>query len=98
SQEPAPEEARMNQVGERPEFSTAQVWLRSALIVIYFVVASVIIPSRVIEAGFLSSSPGDLFSDDTWDIIRSLIGSGVWLAAFGLGVWGLRRLQQRDVI
>jgi hypothetical protein len=51
----------------------------------------------VIEAGFLADPPGDV-SGDTWEDIRGLIGSGVWLAAFGLGVWGLRRLQQRGVI
>jgi hypothetical protein len=88
----------MNRTVDRPEFSTGQAWFRSLLIVAYFIVATVIIPSMVIEAGLLAEAPGDVVSDDTWDDIRGLIGSGVWLAAFGLGVWGLRRLQQRGVI
>ena len=87
----------MNRTVDRPEFSTGQAWFRSLLIVAYFIVATVFIPSMVIEAGFLADPPGDV-SGDTWDDIRGLIGSGVWLAAFGLGVWGLRRLQQRGVI
>ena len=87
----------MNRTVDRPEFSTGQAWFRSLLIVAYFIVATVFIPSMVIEAGFLAEPPGDV-SSDTWEDIRGLIGSGVWLAAFGLGVWGLRRLQQRGVI
>ena len=59
------------------------------------------IPSRVVESGALASPPsvwGDLISNDLWEIIRSLIGTGVWLVALGIGVWGLRRVQRSKVI
>lgn len=81
-------------------FTTAQSWLKSGAIVVYFIVATVFIPSRVVAAGFLATAPSflDALSADQWDIIRSLIGTGVWMAALGLGVWGLRRLQQGKVI
>jgi len=88
----------MNRTVDRLEFSAGQAWLRSLLIVAYFIVAAVIIPSMILEAGLLAEAPGDVVSEDTWNDIRNLIGTGVWLAAFGFGVWGLRRLQQRGVI
>lgn len=83
------------------DFTTAQVWIKSILIVLYFVVATVVLPSRLIEAEFLASPPsvwGDLFSTDLWDTIRSVLVTGVWLVALGVGVWGLRRIQRRGVI
>jgi mono/diheme cytochrome c family protein len=82
-------------------FTTLQTWLKASLIFLYFTLATVFIPSRVVESEVLASPPsvwGDLISDDLWDIIRSLIGTGVWLVALGLGVWGLRRIQQSRVI
>ena len=82
-------------------FTPAQTWLKSAVIVVYFIVATVVIPSAVLESGLLASPPSvyqDLISTEQWDIIRSLIGSGVWLVAVGLGFWGLRRVQRDRVI
>ena len=82
-------------------FTQAQSWLKSAAIVLYFIIATVAIPSMVLQSSFLASPPSvydDLISTDLWDIIRSLIGSGVWLAAVGLGFWGLRRVQRSKVI
>ncbi len=82
-------------------FTPVQNWLKAGAIVLYFVIATVFIPSLVVESGALASPPSawdDLISTDLWDIIRSLIGTGVWLVAFGLGVWGLRRVQRNKVI
>jgi hypothetical protein len=82
-------------------FTPVQTWLKSGAIVLYFIVATVFIPSLVVESGALASPPsvwGDLISNDLWDIIRSLIGTGVWLVAFGVGIWGLRRVQRDRVI
>jgi hypothetical protein len=53
------------------------------------------------ESELLADPPsvyGDLISSDLWDIIRSLTGTVVWLAALGAGVWGLRRIQRDRVI
>lgn len=82
-------------------FSTAQVWVKSLLIFLYFVVATVFIPSLVVESSLLASPPsvyGDLFSTDTWGVFRDLIGAGVWLGALLLGFWALRRAQREDII
>jgi mono/diheme cytochrome c family protein len=82
-------------------FTPVQTWLKAGVIVLYFIIATVFIPSRVVESGALASPPsvwGDLISSDLWDIIRSLIGTGVWLLALGIGVWGLRRVQRDRVI
>jgi len=82
-------------------FTTAQVWLKSGLIFAYFVVATVFIPSLVVEAGFLAQPPSvyeDLFSGESWGVIRDLIGTGVWLAALVFGFWALRRAQRQNVI
>lgn len=85
----------------RGTFTTAQVWLKAGLIFLYFVVATVFIPSMVVEAGFLAQPPSvyrDLFSGESWGVIRDLIGTGVWLAALVFGFWALRRAQRQNVI
>jgi len=82
-------------------FSSTQGWVKSILIVLYFIIATVFIPSQVVESSALASPPsvfGDSISADLWDTIRSLIGTGVWTVAFGIGVWGLRRMQRTRVI
>lgn len=86
---------------ETGRFTDVQTWLKSTAIVLYFIIATVAIPSMVMEASWLAAPPSvydDLISTETWDIIRSLIGSGVWLVALALGVWGLRRVQRSRVI
>jgi mono/diheme cytochrome c family protein len=83
------------------KFSDVQSWLKATAIVLYFILATVFLPSKVVESGALASPPsvwGDLISTDLWDVIRSLIGTGVWLVALGIGLWGLRRVQQNKVI
>ena len=82
-------------------FSSVQTWLKAGVIVLYFIIATVFIPSKVVESGALASPPSvwdDLISSDLWDIIRSLIGTGIWLLALGVGIWGLRRVQRNKVI
>lgn len=86
---------------EGGKFTDVQTWLKATAIVLYFILATVFIPSKVVESGALASPPSvweDLISNDLWDVIRSLIGTGVWLVALGIGVWGLRRVQQNKVI
>jgi mono/diheme cytochrome c family protein len=82
-------------------FTPVQTWLKASAIVLYFIVATVFIPSRVVESDALAAPPsvwGDLISSDLWEIIRSLIGTGVWVLALGVGIWGLRRIQRNRVI
>lgn len=82
-------------------FTTLQVWLKAGLIFLYFVVATVFIPSLVVESGFLAQPPSvyeGLFSGDSWGVIRDLIGSGVWLGALVFGFWALRRAQRQNLI
>ena len=82
-------------------FTPVQTWLKAGVIVLYFILATVFLPSKVVESGALASPPsvwGDLISTELWDVIRSLIGTGVWLVALGVGIWGLRRVQRDRVI
>ena len=85
----------------RGTFTTLQVWLKAGLIFTYFVIATVFIPSMVVEAGFLAQPPSvyeDVFSGKSWGVIRDLMGSGVWLVAVGFGFWALRRAQRQNLI
>ena len=80
------------------QMSTAQVWLRSAAVFIYFVIATVFVPSMVVESSALAGPPSayvDQLSPATWSLIRDLIGTTVWLVALVIGFVGLRRLQAR---
>ena len=82
-------------------FTTAQVWLKALGIFFYFVIATVFIPSLIVESSLLASPPSvyqDLFSGESWGLIRDLIGTGVWVGALLLGFWALRRAQREDVI
>lgn len=83
------------------DFTPVQVWLKAALIVLYFVIATVVIPSLVVESGLLATPPSvytDLFSSDTWGTVRDLVGAGVWFGALAFGIWMLRRAQKNRVI
>jgi mono/diheme cytochrome c family protein len=83
------------------KFTTVQVWLKALAIFVYFVAATVFIPSLIVESSLLASPPSvyqDLFSGESWGLIRDLIGTGVWLGALLLGFWALRRAQREDVI
>jgi len=82
-------------------FSTIQTWLKAMAIFAYFVVATVFVPSLVVQSSFLARPPSvyrDLFTAETWGVIRDLIGAGVWLGALVLGIWALRRAQREGMI
>ncbi len=86
---------------EQGTFSTAQTWLKALAIFVYFTVATVFIPSLVVESSLLASPPSvyqDVFSGDSWGLIRDLIASAVWIGALLLGLWALRRGQREDII
>ncbi len=82
-------------------FSTVQVWLKALLIFAYFVIATIFLPSLLVESSFLASPPSvweDVFSSKTWGLIRDLLGAGLWFGALLFGLWALRRAQRQDVI
>ncbi len=57
-----------------------QGWLRALIIVLYFVLATVWIPSLVISSGVVARLPR---------LARDLVGTGVWLGALALGIYAL---------
>ena len=70
-------------------FSTSVVWVKTAAVVLFFVVFTVMLPSMVLKWSVLSSVPS---------LMRDLIGSGVWFVALAAGFFLLRRAQQRRVL
>jgi len=82
-------------------FTTFQVWLKALAIFAYFVLATVFLPSLIVESSLLARPPAvyeDLFSGEFWGVVRDVIGTAVWLGALGLGLWALRRAQREDMI
>jgi hypothetical protein len=61
--------------------------LKTGVIVVYFVVGTVVLPSRILELSVVTALPR---------IARDLVGVGVWMAAVGLGLWGLWWAQRRN--
>ncbi|HSG80420.1 MAG TPA: hypothetical protein VLD62_12630 [Acidimicrobiia bacterium] len=62
-------------------------WARAALVFVYFVGMTVIVPDYVV--GALGSAS---------NFVRDAVVLVVWTVGFGAGLWGLRRLQSRGVI
>ena len=72
----------------RPEadyFSWGSAWMRAAVIVAYFAIATVWLPSAIIEFGPVSTAPR---------LVQDLLSSGVWFVALAAGVVGLRYAQK----
>lgn len=65
---------------DRVHLSWPKAWLKTAVIVVYFVVATVWLPSRIVQAGFVARLPR---------FARDLIGSGAWLIPMALGIYAL---------
>lgn len=70
---------------EGDDFTWGSAWLRAGIIVLYFAVATVWLPSAIIEFGPVSTAPR---------IVQDLLGSGVWVLALAAGVVGLRYAQK----
>jgi len=70
-------------------FGTLDVWAKTAVIVLFFIVFTVMIPSMIIKAGFLSSLPS---------LARDLLGTGAWVIFLGGGMYLLRRAQKSRVL
>lgn len=78
---------RVVAVIDRTHTSGVDVALKAGLIVVYFVVGTVVLPSRILELSVVTALPR---------IARDLVGVGVWTVAVGLGLWGLWWAQRRN--
>ena len=58
-------------------------------IVVYFIVATVWLPSWVLGLGLLADLP---------NLVRDLLGAGVWAVFLGVGIVGLRWGQRAGLI
>ena len=63
--------------------------LRAGAIFLYFVVFTVVVPDVVIGLDAIATAS---------DIVRDAVVLTIWTIGFVGGVWGLRRLQARDLI
>ncbi len=78
-------------------FTSLQVWLKVAVIVIYIVIATVWFPSWLMKPNSLAvirDLYSGLMSADTWSTVLSLIVSGVWFVALVIGLGAMRVAQQ----
>jgi mono/diheme cytochrome c family protein len=62
-------------------------WLKTGVIVAYFVLGTVVLPSLILELNVVTALPR---------IARDLVGVAVWTVAVGLGLWGLWWAQRRN--
>jgi hypothetical protein len=85
--------------GADGRFTSFQVWVKVAIIVLYIVIATVWLPSYLMKTFAI---PGDLFSDllstSAWDTALSLIASGVWATTLAFAFWALWKAQKSDFI
>ena len=58
-------------------------------ITLYFVIATIWLPSYVLKLGFVAGAPA---------VIRDTIGAGVWFVFLAVGFVGLRLAQRRGLI
>ena len=66
---------------EGDDFTWGSAWLRAGVIVAYFAVATVWLPSAVIGFGPVATAPG---------IVQDLLSSGIWIVALVAGIVGLQ--------
>lgn len=73
--------------------STSQSWWmaygKALLVVLYFVLATVWLPSWVLGIGFVERAA---------PVLHDLAGAGAWAIAMAVGLWALRRSQARGWI
>jgi mono/diheme cytochrome c family protein len=74
---------------DRHVFDWPRAWLKGLSIFLGVTVLTVIIPNFVLELGFVSGSPR---------LVQDLLGSGVWVAALALCLWGLWRGQRERML
>lgn len=70
-------------------FDWPRAWLKAVAIFLFFVLATVVLPSLVMEWGPVTRAPR---------IVQDLIGSGIWIVALGAGLYALWRGQRERVL
>lgn len=85
--------------GADGRFTSLQVWVKVAVIVLYIVIATVWLPSYLMKSFAI---PRDFFADllsaSAWDTVLSLIASGVWVTTLAFAFWALWKAQKSDLI
>jgi amino acid transporter len=87
--------------GANGRFTTLQVWLKVAVIVLYIVIATVWFPSWLMKPNSLAvirDLYAGLMPGDLWNTVLSLIVSGVWFVALAFGLVALREAQKHRLI
>ncbi len=74
---------------EEHYFDWPRAWLKATVILLFFTIATVVIPSWVLEWGPVSRASRSL---------QDILGSGIWFVALALGIWGLWRAQRERII
>jgi hypothetical protein len=69
--------------GEALSWTKALLW--AVGIFAYFVLTTTWLPSAVLRVSAVAGSA---------QLLRELIGSGIWAVFLGIGLWGLRQLQE----
>lgn len=70
-------------------FDWPRAWLKAVVIFLFFVLATVVVPSFVMQWGPVSRAPR---------LVQDLIGSGIWFVALAAGLYALWRGQRERVL
>jgi hypothetical protein len=73
----------------RPVIGHARAAFTGALIVLYFTLSTIWLPSALLRSSLLTGAERT---------VSDLIALAVWAGGFALGIWGLRRAQERGWI
>lgn len=71
---------RIVSVTDRLGLPWLDAWLRAATIVVFFVVATVVIPSMILKTETVGRLPR---------AVQDIIGGGLWVGGLAVGLWGL---------
>lgn len=89
SHDQGPKGPRVVGVIDRLNLSWFEAWLKTAVIVVYFVVFTVFLPSYVLQTPAVSGAAR---------FTQELIGSAVWAVGLGAGLWALDYAQRTSRI
>lgn len=76
-------------IGDRGEVSPVDAGLKTATIVVYFIIMTVIVPSLVLQTDVMARLPRG---------IQDFVASAIWFGALAIGVGGLWWAQRQDRI